>query len=134
MVREAKLIEEGRSLIQAINKSHHLEFALWYTNAETQQTCLAMGSKLFDEKGPKEAYTRINAELSKLKDIRFLKFDMIKRIPLDSELGKSLKNTFGHLVDDSITGVFSSPNLDLLNVYAYGLSAGEKLRTGSRKR
>lgn len=127
MVREAKLIDEGRKVVDQVAKVWHLAFAVWYTDPQTQQPYLSIGAEEFDQSGPKGAYTKINAELSKVKGIHFIKPDMIKVVSLESDLGQTLNSRFGNQAEDTAIGMLSSPTLVLFNVFSYGLSSTKKI-------
>lgn len=60
-------IENGKKLVEALDKAHFKVYAaLWFYLPDTDDWRFMIATPLFDEKGPKEAYTLIQSILKKM--------------------------------------------------------------------
>lgn len=121
---EQALIESGKKIIDELTrKGVCLGFAVWYLDPASQSTYLGIGSKKFDEMGPKKSYELILQVVTSIKDqLKLFKEDHLKLISLESDLGKTLSSSFSNQKNDTSVGMLATPTLVLNQVYAYGIN------------
>ena len=121
---EQALIDSGKKIVDELRKDVPISFAVWYLDPTSQSTYLGIGSKKFDEIGPKESYKKILEVVASIKNgLTLFKEDYLKLISLESDLGKTLSSSFSNKQGDTSIGMFVTPNLILHQVYAYGLGS-----------